>query len=52
MLFDTLAPQSGDPYKFYSIFNLCGLKWDTEEGRAEDGWRRTEGRRRQAIGSS
>jgi hypothetical protein len=26
MLFDTLAPQYGDTYMFYSMFHLCGLK--------------------------
>ncbi len=26
MLFETLAPQYGDTYMFYSMFNLCGLK--------------------------
>ncbi|MCL5278500.1 MAG: DUF6057 family protein [Planctomycetes bacterium] len=26
MLFDILAPQCGDTYMFYSMFNLCGLK--------------------------
>jgi hypothetical protein len=26
MVFDTLAPQYGDTYMFYSMFNLCGLK--------------------------